>query len=123
MLLQCNSSTEFVVNTQNAAMKKLLSVLFLFVVFISCNKDHAENETCFNGVVRWGGEPAADGLGWVIYRDNDNTPRPFIPRNLPDRYKSDNLSVHVCLYETNEKFYCQCVAPYNKYHITSIRRR
>jgi hypothetical protein len=104
-------------------MKKLFYLVVLFVVLLSCRKDGEENEVCFNGVVRWGGAPAADGLGWVIYKEEGSPSKPFIPRNLPDGFKTDNLAVHVCLYETNEKFYCQCVEPYNKYHIISITRR
>jgi len=104
-------------------MKRLLLILLVLSLFISCSKDKAENEVCFNGVVRWGGEPAADGLGWVIYKADNISGRPIIPRNLPDDYKVNDLNIHVCLYETNEKFYCQCIEPYNKYHITSIRRR
>jgi hypothetical protein len=100
----------------------IISILSLFILS-GCDKETTEPEMCFDGVVRWHGDPAADGLGWTIYKDDNANTTPFTPRNLSDEYKVNNLKVHVCMYRTEEKFYCHCVQPLDKYHITSIRRR
>jgi len=103
---------------------KALFIYLLSLIFLSgCNKEKEEADMCFNGIVRWMGEPAADGLGWTIQKDDSITTQPFIPRNLSDEFKVNNLKVHVCMYKTDEKFYCHCVQPLDKYHITSIQKR
>ena len=104
-------------------MKSLFLFALTVALLAACSKQSTEPEICFDGVVRWMGEPAADGLGWTIHKDDSINYRPFIPRNLSDDFKLNNLKVHVCLYKTEEKFYCHCVQPLDKYHITSIQRR
>lgn len=99
-------------------MKTLLFILFIPLA-LGCKKD--KDSFCINAEIRWGGDPAADGLGWHLF-DSIGGFRVFIPRNLPDSLKIDGLPVNACMYPTNEKFYCECARPLNKYHITSIRR-
>jgi hypothetical protein len=105
-------------------MKKLLYCLTLFVVLLSCDKENTECDSeCFNALVRWGGEPGADGLGWYIQKLDSVGQRTYIPTNLPEQYKVDSLPVSTCVQLTDEKFYCMCVQPMNKYKVTSITRR
>lgn len=105
-------------------MKRVLYLVGMLSLLFSCKKEKENEETfCFDGVVRWAGEPAADGLGWVLYKDDSTTTKPYIPQNLPDEFKSNDLKVAACIYETDEKFYCFCIQPLSKYRITSIKRR
>jgi hypothetical protein len=73
--------------------------------------------------VSWQGDPAADGLGWTLVKDSVGGLSFYIPKNLADNFKIDGQPVHVCLYKTSEKFYCECMLPLNTYHITTIRKR
>lgn len=91
--------------------------------FVGCSKEEQSEQFCFNGVVKWTGDPAADGLGWVIYPGDSATDRPYIPVDLSSDYKADNLKIAACLEETSEKFYCQCAQPLTKYRVVSIGRR
>jgi hypothetical protein len=101
-------------------MKKVVFPILLLLFFAACKKEHADT-ICLDAAVKWGGEPAADGFGWYIF-DSVGGIKNYIPLNLPDGLKIDGLSVHVCMYETTEKFYCMCPQPMNKYNITQIRR-
>ena len=101
-------------------MKKVVFPILLLLFFAACKKEHADT-ICLDAAVKWGGEPAADGFGWYIF-DSVGGIKIYVPLNLPDVLKIDGLSVHVCMYETTEKFYCMCPQPMNKYHITQIRR-
>ena len=105
------------------SMKKFLPVLAISFLLASCTKSRGEDEMCFQGIIKYMGAPAADGLGWVILKDDSTTTKPFIPQNLDDAYQKDRLKISVCLRETNEKFYCFCQQPLNKYRIISIRMR
>lgn len=100
-------------------MKKFLLALAVCFIFFSCKKE--EPTFCTDAAIKWGGDPAADGLGWYILADS-TTNKLYIPQNLPDNLKIDGQLVHVCLYKTDDKFYCQCAEPMKKYHITSIRK-
>lgn len=99
-------------------MKTLVFIMFILLA-TSCKKQL--DPFCTNAEVRWGGDPAADGLGWHLF-DSIGGAKFFIPINLPDSLKIDGLPVNVCMYKTDEKFYCECARPLNKYQITSIRR-
>jgi hypothetical protein len=102
---------------------KYFLYLLAAIALSSCSKDVDSDSTCFDGVIRWAGNPAADGLGWVIYEDDSTTTKPFVPQNLSDNYMKDGVKVSVCLKETEEKLHCFCVEPLPKYRITSIRYR
>jgi hypothetical protein len=104
-------------------MRSLLYLLLLVFIFGSCKKEQPAETLCFDGVIEWVGDPAADGFGWVIYKDDSASGKPYIPRNLDNSLKTDGLKVSVCLYETAEKVVCRCAQPVNKFHIESIRRR
>lgn len=100
-------------------MKKSALIFFVFIILGSCTKDN--KSFCVNALVRWGGPPAADGLGWYLIVDSTRGIS-YIPKNLPENFKVDDLQVNVCLKKTNEKFNCMCASPLNKYEITSIRK-
>ncbi|HEY0039755.1 MAG TPA: hypothetical protein VGB71_03780, partial [Flavisolibacter sp.] len=101
-------------------MRYFFYSLLLVFIFGSCKKEQQSETVCFDGIIKWVGDPAADGLGWVIYKDDSASSKPFIPRNLDNNLKIDGQKVAVCLYETDEKFVCRCVQPLNKFHIKSI---
>jgi hypothetical protein len=104
-------------------MKHWILALVAALALGSCTKKEKEESICFDGIVRYAGDPAADGLGWVVQR-TDVRSRPLVPRNLPDNFKVENLPVSVCLYETGEKANCFCAGnPPNYYYITNISRR
>ena len=105
-------------------MKKIVLCFFLTVFLFSCKKE--QQSFCVDAVVKWGGAPEADGLGWYLVQDDtidSLTHISYIPQNLPDAFKVDNLAVNACMYQTSEKFYCMCAQPVVKFHITSIQRR
>lgn len=104
-------------------MNRLLILLFLSFGFFACTKQ--KEAFCVNATVEWMGNPAADGLGWVLKKDTDSVPQfqIYIPVNLSDAYKKQGMNVEACLYQTNEKATCFCASPPNMYFITSIRSR
>ena len=105
-------------------MRSILLASVLALLLLACKKEKAEEQdVCFDGVVRWMGEPAADGLGWVLYKDDTAYKQPYVPQNLPDDFKVANQKVSVCLSQTGEKFSCFCAVPLDVYHITTIQRR
>ena len=104
-------------------MKQLLTIIAVAMFFFACKKDKQGNEFCIDTNISWQGDPAADGLGWTLLKDSVGGLSFYIPRNLADSFKVNGLAVHVCIYKTSEKFYCECAVPLNKYHITSIRKR
>jgi hypothetical protein len=102
-------------------MKNILFYILFLVFAVGCAKEKHPDSICINGTVRWGGDIGADGLGWHI-TDSVGGLKFYFPRNLPEGLKTDGLSVYVCMYETDEKFYCQCASFPNKHHITSIKK-
>lgn len=105
-------------------MKKLLLAAAVGCFVLSCKKEPQNAETfCFDGLVRYLGSPAADGLEWALLQEGNDSRRVYVPQNLPDNLKTDSLKVSVCLYKTDEKFSCFCVVPMDVYHIVSIKRR
>ena len=105
-------------------MKNLLLAFILLCFIFSCKKEVQNAETfCFDGMIRNMGSPAADGLGWVLYKVDSVSGQIYIPQNLSDDFKVDRQNVAVCIYKTDEKFSCFCTAPLDVYHIASIKRR
>ena len=104
-------------------MKKIIAVVASGIFLVACNKEKQGRGFCSEtAVVRWSGDPAADGLGWIIF-DSVGGARSMVPRNLSNEYKIDNLPVSVCMVETDEKYPCECLQAVNKYQITYIRKR
>lgn len=99
-------------------MKPLIHSIALAFLLTACNKE----QNCTDGLIRWGGEPAVDGLGWY-FTSTDLGDRPVKLKNLPDRYLTDSLQVNVCLRKTTEKYQCFCATPLDVYEVKSIRKR
>ncbi len=105
-------------------MKRLPIAAFLSLFFFACKKENQHADTfCFDGMIRYMGSPAADGLGWVLYKEDSVSGQTHIPQNLSDDFKVDRLKVSACIYKTDEKFSCFCTAPMDVYRIISIKRR
>lgn len=120
----CNAGSFCLSTVETTRMKKLLFITAVFCFVLSCKKEKQNAETfCFDGIVRYLGEPAADGLGWVLKNEGYESRQIYVPQNLSDNFKKDGLKVSVCLYKTDEKFSCFCTAPVDVYRIVSIIRR
>jgi hypothetical protein len=104
---------------KKVTVKKISVLIILFIVLVGCCKE--KQSFCVDAVVKYGGPPAADGLGWYLSVDSTRGIY-YIPKNLSNNYKVDGLRVNTCLYETNDKFQCMCPEPIKVYEITSIRK-
>lgn len=95
-------------------MKKLPGLLLLILIALQpgCKKT---NDTLAetNAHVRYGGDPAADGIGYYIRVDN--TQEYVIPINLPSGYqKTDvNAAVAVKFVDTGKKYFTGLSTPAN----------
>lgn len=111
-------------SVETMRMKQLFLAAAVLCFIFSCRKETRNAETfCFDGMVRYLGSPAADGLGWVLYKEDSVSGQTYIPQNLSDDFKVDRQKITVCVYKTDEKFSCFCAAPLDVYHIVSIRSR
>lgn len=100
-------------------MKQLLFFSVILALLVtSCSKE----QTCTDGLIRWGGEPAVDGLGWY-FTSAELGDKAVKLKNIPDKYLKDSLQVNVCLRKTDEKYQCFCATPLDVYEIKSIRKR
>ena len=106
-------------------MKKIIIILAAVAITASCKKNHTEdNSTCATAVVKYGGDPAADGVGWYLSVDEGAATKTEYPENLAAEYKVEGLAVNVCYVKSNKDFSCFCAAPLPKMiTITSIKRR
>ncbi len=96
-------------------MNFLIAIL-LATTINTCNK----NNDCKEASIAWHGDPAADGMGWVLELGNDKFE---VPENLPDSFKVANIKVKVCYKSTQNKVECRCASPRYLVNITSITRR
>ena len=100
-------------------------VMALLLCAFSCKKsDCREPKTKeagpFNAIVAWYGEPAADGLGWVLRIDSLRIEK---PSNLATEFRVNGLKVNVTYEPTTEKFPCFCAQVFiNMVRITSISK-
>jgi hypothetical protein len=103
-------------------MKKIISILLIAAtVLVSCKKNNNNGNTCITAKVEYGGDPAADGLGWILVTDT-NTRDYLPPENLPAGFQVDGKWVDVCYVTTDKDFVCFCMPPYKKMvHISSIK--
>jgi hypothetical protein len=104
-------------------MKKIIAIVLVTAgLFTSCKKNKDNNNgTCTTAKVEYGGDPAADGLGWILV--TDTTTHAFeAPENLAAEFKVPGKLVDVCYYKTANDFSCFCVPPLQKMvYITSIK--
>jgi hypothetical protein len=106
-------------------MKKTVLLVSLFCLFFACRKKQdafVPDSFCQDGYIRWGGSPAADGLGWYYAANLDRT-WVYVLKDLPDNFKTDSLAVSVCLEKTRELMACNCSEPFPYYKVNSIRLR
>lgn len=105
-------------------MKKMMLVALVAVIAgISCNKEHAASDTviCTTAMVHYGGDPLADGLGWILVTDTASG-QYEVADNLENSFKTEGLLVDICYYKTDVDFVCFCPPPVKKIiHITSIK--
>jgi len=103
-------------------MKRLFLILAACTFLTSCDKEREEtNALCLEGTIQWGGDPAADGRGW-IFVPTEST-QVYYLKNLPEAYKQNNLQVATCLKQTAEKANCFCQPQPYLYAVTSIQRK
>jgi hypothetical protein len=105
-------------------MKKLILVACVAVMaIVSCKKDSAGSnpDICTTAKVHYGGDPLADGLGWILVTDTASG-QYEAPENLDASFKTEGLVVDICYYKTGKDFVCLCPPPVKKIiHITSIK--
>jgi hypothetical protein len=101
-------------------MKYFIILLLTAFTLTACNKE-ADAE-CMDGTIENAGDPAADGLGWVL-RTNAEVPRYYVLSNLPASYQENGLAVNACLVNTGQKMNCMCAVPPDKYKVVSIQKR
>lgn len=106
-------------------MKKLLMVACITALaVVSCKKDNTEtmpNTICTTAKVHYGGDPAADGTGWVLVTDTISG-KFEVADNLDSSFKTEGAAVDICYMVTDVDFVCFCTPPSRKkIHLTSIR--
>jgi hypothetical protein len=106
-------------------MKQLIFSILLVLSLSACTKEKQntlENEpVCTEGTIRWGGEPAVDGIGW--YYETPAFSRSVKLENVPPDFFIDGLAVTACLLRTDRKYGCFCGTPLDVYDVFTIQRR
>ena len=92
-------------------------------ILASCNKrSTAAAETiCTIAKVHYGGDPRADGAGWVLVIDSV-TKKTETPDNLDEMYKREGLMLDVCYRISDKTVPCFCSNPPKMIHITSVNK-
>ncbi|HEY4208056.1 MAG TPA: hypothetical protein VGM31_14630 [Puia sp.] len=76
--------------------RSILLLLTAGLIFASCKKDSVQPSNAeITGQVLYGGDRAADGIGYYILTDNDHAP--LSPQNLPAEFKHANVNAHVAI--------------------------
>jgi hypothetical protein len=94
-------------------------ILFAILFATTINTCNTHND-CKNAVVSWHGDPASDGMGWVLELGTDKFE---VPENLPDSFKVTDTKVKVCFKATDKRVECRCATPRFLVNISSITRR
>lgn len=87
-------------------MKKLPGLLLLIIIALQPGCQKSNDSLAPVAVhIRYGGEPAADGLGYYV--QVDNTKEIVIPVNLPSAYKHPdvNAAVSIKFVDAGKRFY------------------
>jgi hypothetical protein len=123
------TGTVFVLYTKKMQQKMKKLILFACIATVaiaSCKKDKTDTASaliCTTATVFYGGDPEADGLGWILLTDTASFEYEK-PDNFDDYdlYKVQNLRVDVCYVITDKDFTCFCEPPPKKLvHIISIK--
>lgn len=91
------------------------SLLFLFIAVLAlgaCQKSSIQpTNTEVTGQVLYGGDPAADGIGYYIRTDNDH--EALSPQNLPAEFKHATVNAHVAIryFDTGATLHGGMMAP------------
>ncbi|HEY0066371.1 MAG TPA: hypothetical protein VGB46_03375 [Flavisolibacter sp.] len=101
-------------------MKKLLCLLAFSLFLLGCEKD--KSLECVDSIVFWGGDPAADGMGWYL-SDGRGSGNNYYVDDLPAEFQTDSLPVRVCLVKTGKKRNCFCLTRPPVHRIKHISRR
>jgi predicted small secreted protein len=108
-------------------MKKIIAALmFAATTTAACKKDSTKtaNEICTAATIMYGGNPAADGVGWYISIPDSTGVKREYPENLSGAFMIDGLLVDICYVKTNKDFVCFCLPPLPQMvNITSIVKR
>jgi hypothetical protein len=118
-------------------MKKMILVATAFMAFAGCTKEvnapaeetqvipattvvnNEERPQTVNATIEWSGDPALDGLGWVIHTSDGAVE---VPDNLSEEFKQDQMAVVVSYQRTDKRVPCRCAEPKYYVHILSIER-
>jgi len=86
-------------------MKKIPGLLLIIIALQPGCKKNNDSIGEMSAHIRYGGEPAADGIGYFIQLDN--TRETVIPVNLPSGYKHTDVNdaVAVKLVDAAKRFY------------------
>ncbi|HVU54458.1 MAG TPA: lipoprotein [Puia sp.] len=77
-------------------MRKILFLLAAVLALAACNKESIQPGNAeVTGQVLYGGDPAADGIGYYIRTDNDHAA--LSPQNLPAEFKHITVDAHVAI--------------------------
>ncbi|MDB5030286.1 hypothetical protein [Mucilaginibacter sp.] len=88
-------------------LKTTLMVLLFASITLSCKKD--QNLLTANATIINTGDVAADGCGWQVKLDDDNTR--YSPKTLDTAYQKNNLKVSISYYLLTTRFKCGFTAP------------
>ena len=88
-------------------MKNSVFIIITSLIFFSSCKSkketlsHASCESCEDAIIRFYGEPASDGCGWVV-KASDTI---YMPKNLLPEFYTDSLKVRI-KYKVLERVNC-----------------
>ena len=106
-------------------MKHLLLVAFTSILIISACKTKTgipitdgPCNSCEDAIVRFYGEPALDGCGWVI----DVSSTIYLPSNLPAEFSEDKLEVRI-KYNALDSVRCGMMMKYKGMYIEEINKK
>ena len=81
-------------------------IITALILFSSCKSkkesvSHASCESCEDAIIRFYGEPASDGCGWVVKASETI----YMPKNLLPEFYIDSLKVRI-KYKVLERVNC-----------------
>jgi hypothetical protein len=106
-------------------MKKTIGILLLFaaIVLVACKKNNSGTaSTCVIATVVYAGDPAADGLGWVLTVTDSSGTHQEKPENLAAVFQVNGLQVDVCYEPSAQLYACFCTQPMKMINIITIKK-
>jgi hypothetical protein len=83
-------------------MKKVFAFLAAVLLLAAACKKSSHESPEQTGLVRWGGPPEVDGLGYYIKMDSSG--KIYHPKELADWFKHDSLHVAIRFTETGQNY-------------------